>query len=70
MNLDIITLALPIGIVGLIAAFLQYRGVMAQSPGSALMQDLAEEIHKGAMAFLKREYLVVLPFLAAVAQTW
>ena len=67
MNLDIITLALPIGIVGLIAAFLQYRGVMAQSPGSALMQDLAEEIHKGAMAFLKREYLVVLPFLAAVA---
>jgi len=67
MNLDIITLALPIGVVGLVAAFAQHRGVMSLSPGSEKMQALAEEIHKGAMAFLKREYLVVLPFLAVVA---
>ncbi len=67
MNLDIISLALPIGIVGLIAAYMQHRGVMSLSPGSAQMQSLAEEIHTGAMAFLRREYLVVLPFLVVVA---
>jgi len=67
MNLDIVTLALPIGLVGLVAAYLQHRGVMSHSPGSAQMQALADEIHTGAMAFLRREYLVVLPFLAAVA---
>ena len=64
---DILQLALPIGVVGLIAAFLQLRGVMATSPGSTAMQELAEEIHKGAMAFLRREYLVLLPFLLIVA---
>jgi K(+)-stimulated pyrophosphate-energized sodium pump len=64
---DILQLALPIGVVGLIAAYLQLRGVMAHSPGSTAMQDLAEEIHKGAMAFLRREYMVLVPFLAVVA---
>ncbi len=66
MNLDIISLALPIGIVGLLASFLQHRGVMSLAPGSSQMQSLADEIHKGAMAFLRREYLVVLPFLLVV----
>jgi len=64
---DILQLALPIGVVGLFAAYLQFRGVMSFTPGTTAMQDLAEEIHKGAMAFLRREYLVLVPFLAIVA---
>ncbi len=59
--------ALGIGVAGLIACYLTYRGVVRHSPGSQVMQDLAEQIHVGAMAFLKREYTVLLPFLLVVA---
>src|SRR5688500_16474931 len=30
------------------------------------MRDIAEQIHTGAMAFLRREYMVVIPFLLVV----
>src|SRR5688500_20403383 len=30
------------------------------------MRDIAEQIHTGAMAFLRREYMVVIPFLLIV----
>jgi K(+)-stimulated pyrophosphate-energized sodium pump len=59
--------ALGIGVAGLIVCFLTYRAVVSQSPGSQVMQDLGEQIHLGAMAFLKREYMVLLPFLLIVA---
>ena len=67
MHENLTTYALVIGIVGLIACFLTYRGIVRQSPGSQTMQDLAEQIRLGAMAFLKREYSVLLPFLLVVA---
>jgi K(+)-stimulated pyrophosphate-energized sodium pump len=59
--------ALWLGLLGLLVAFVVYRGVARQSPGSTAMQFLAEQIHVGAMAFLRREYLVLLPFLLVVA---
>ncbi len=59
--------ALWVGLAGLVVAFLTYRGIVRQSPGSQVMQDLAEQIHIGAMAFLRREYLVLVPFLFVVA---
>ena len=59
--------ALWLGLAGLVVAFLTYRGVVRQSPGSQIMQDLADQIHIGAMAFLRREYLVLVPFLLIVA---
>ena len=59
--------ALWVGLAGLVVAFLTYRGVVRQSPGSQIMQDLADQIHIGAMAFLRREYLVLVPFLLIVA---
>jgi K(+)-stimulated pyrophosphate-energized sodium pump len=64
---NLTTYAFGIGLVGLIACFLTYRGVVRQSPGSQVMQDLAEQIQLGAMAFLRREYTVLLPFLLIVA---
>lgn len=64
---NLTTYALVIGIVGLIACFLTYQGIVRQSAGSQVMRDLAEQIQLGAMAFLKREYTVLLPFLALVA---
>ena len=59
--------ALWFGLAGVIFAFLTYRGIVRQSPGSAIMRDLADQIHIGAMAFLRREYLVLVPFLLIVA---
>jgi K(+)-stimulated pyrophosphate-energized sodium pump len=59
--------ALGIGVAGLIACYLTYAGIVRNAPGSQAMQDLAEEIRKGAMAFLKREYTVLVPFLLLVA---
>jgi K(+)-stimulated pyrophosphate-energized sodium pump len=56
-----------LGLLGLGLAFLTYRGVVARPTGSAAMTELAEQIHSGAMAFLRAEYRVLLPFVVVVA---
>jgi len=64
---NLTTYALGIGIIGLISCVLTYQGIVRQAAGSQVMRDLAEQIQVGAMAFLKREYTVLLPFLLVVA---
>ncbi|MFM2141048.1 MAG: hypothetical protein RLZZ25_1313, partial [Gemmatimonadota bacterium] len=59
--------ALGIGLVGLVACVLTYLGIVRNSAGSTAMQELAGQIQEGAMAFLKREYTVLVPFLLVVA---
>jgi K(+)-stimulated pyrophosphate-energized sodium pump len=56
-----------LGLVGLLAAFVVYRAVRARPTGNAAMTDLSEQIHAGAMAFLRAEYAILLPFVAVVA---
>jgi len=55
-----------LGIVGLIIAYLIFLYVKKQPNGSKLIQELEEMIHAGAMAFLKKEYSVLLFFIAIV----
>jgi K(+)-stimulated pyrophosphate-energized sodium pump len=55
-----------LGILGLIIAYLIYGYVNKQPNGTPLMQELEGMIHTGAMAFLKREYSVLVFFIAAV----
>ena len=55
-----------LGILGLIVAYIIYLYVKKQPNGTPLMQDLEGMIHAGAMAFLKREYLVLVFFIVAV----
>lgn len=55
------------GAVGLILAWLTYGSVTRQPPGNDVMKELAEAIHAGSMAFLRREYTYLIPFLAVVA---
>ena len=55
------------GLIGLLVAGAIYSYLKKQSPGNETMRDLAEQIHSGAMAFLKREYSVLVPFIAVVA---
>ena len=55
-----------LGILGLIIAWLIYGYVKRQPNGTQVMQELEEMIHDGAMAFLKREYSVLVFFIAIV----
>ncbi len=48
-------------------AFLIYGYVKRQPAGNEMMIDLAEQIHDGAMAFLKREYTFLFFFVIVVA---
>jgi K(+)-stimulated pyrophosphate-energized sodium pump len=60
-------LAPTLGAVGLLIAFVLYRYVVAQPSGSGAMTEIAEAIHTGAMAFLRREYSILVWFIVAVA---
>jgi len=55
-----------LGVVGIIIAFVIYNYIKAQPAGNERMTEIAEEIHKGAMAFLNREYKVLAIFMAVV----
>ena len=55
-----------LGILGLIIAYLIYLYVKKQPNGSPLMQELEGMIHAGAMAFLRKEYSVLVIFIVIV----
>ncbi len=55
-----------LGILSLIIAFFIYLYVKKQPSGTDLMKELEEMIHEGAMAFLKREYSILVIFIGAV----
>lgn len=55
------------GLLGLVAALVIYLYVRRQPAGTELMQELAEQIHVGAMAFLRREYSVLVAFVVVIA---
>jgi K(+)-stimulated pyrophosphate-energized sodium pump len=55
-----------IGILSLIIAWLLYSYVKKQPNGNKLMQEIEGMIHEGAMAFLKREYSILVLFIVAV----
>jgi K(+)-stimulated pyrophosphate-energized sodium pump len=55
-----------LGILSLIVAWLIYGYVKKQPNGNQLMQELEAAIHTGAMAFLKKEYSVLIFFIGAV----
>ena len=60
-----------LGGVGLIVAFIIYRIIMSYSPGSGKVVEIGDEIHKGAMTFMRREYTILFIFAAfVVAAIW
>ncbi len=67
MTDSLTTYALAIGCAGLVATLVTFFALRKQPAGNDTMQGLAGQIQIGAMAFLRREYLVLLPFLAVVA---
>ena len=65
--LDLTSWSWAAGTLGLLAALVVYRYLVSQPSGNAVMSDLADQIHDGAMAFLRREYTVLAGFVAVVA---
>jgi K(+)-stimulated pyrophosphate-energized sodium pump len=61
------TMAAPyLGLAGLLCSLLLYSNIKKGSVGTQEMADIAEAIHEGAMAFLKREYTILLVFVIVV----
>jgi len=60
-------LAPTLGGAGLLLAFLLYLYVAAQPSGTGAMTEIATAIQTGAMAFLRREYLILAWFVVVVA---
>jgi len=56
-----------LGVVGMLAAVLIFGYLAKQPAGNAEMQKLAARIHEGAMAFLRREYIVLAIFVLVVS---
>jgi K(+)-stimulated pyrophosphate-energized sodium pump len=55
-----------LGVAGLLFALSIFFVVLKSSQGNEKMREIASEIHKGAMVFLKREYQIILVFVAVL----
>ncbi|MBT8144055.1 MAG: sodium-translocating pyrophosphatase [Gammaproteobacteria bacterium] len=55
------------GIIGLVSALLIYVMVKRYPAGEGKVADIAEQIHQGAMTFIRREYYLLWAFTLVVA---
>ena len=55
-----------LGVLGLVVAAAIYFTIKARPAGTEKMVEIADAIHDGAMAFLKREYKVLAVFIVVV----
>src|SRR5271170_6550685 len=60
-------IALAVGIIGLLAALLFARGVLASDTGTPEMQAISNAIREGAEAFMKRQYSTIAGIAVALA---
>jgi len=60
-------LIIGIGILALLFGFYNYMKVIKKSLGNKKMQELSTLIHKGAMTFLNKEYIILTVFIVIVA---
>jgi K(+)-stimulated pyrophosphate-energized sodium pump len=56
-----------VGLAGMAFATGLYWSVVLRPTGTARMRDIADQIHNGAMAFLRRQYLILAVFVTVVA---
>lgn len=64
--MDSTLIAPSLGIIGLIIAFFIYVAVKRYPAGEGKVVEIGEEIHLGAMVFIKREYSLLAMFAAVV----
>ncbi len=51
------------GVIGLVVAFILYGMVMKYDEGTDAIKKIGDQIHEGAMVFMKREYKILVIFL-------
>lgn len=68
MSVDLILIGVLVaGLIALLYAFIKATWINKQVVTNAVLKEIGQHIADGAMAFLKREYLTLLPFMAVVA---
>jgi K(+)-stimulated pyrophosphate-energized sodium pump len=55
-----------LGLVGLVVVYLIYSWIKRQPDGTDVMKAISDQIHLGAMAYLKQQYSVLLVFIIVV----
>ncbi len=55
-----------LGVVGIFFALILYFTIKSKDAGNDLMKDIADQIAKGSMVFLKREYSILAIFVIVV----
>ena len=55
-----------LGLIGMIAAFVVYMLVMKYPDGEDKVKKIGDQIHSGALAFMKTEYKYLLVFIAVL----
>ena len=55
-----------VGLAGLVCAFILYLVVKKYPEGDANIKKIGDQIHLGAMVFMKREYTYLIAFLAVI----
>ncbi|MEE8184152.1 MAG: sodium/proton-translocating pyrophosphatase, partial [Acidobacteriota bacterium] len=55
-----------LGILGLGLAGILYRNIVRVPVDSEKMREISDDIHNGAMVFLKREYTILVGFVTVV----
>ena len=68
---ELVKLPPIVGVVGLVVAFILYLIVRRYPEGDANIKKIGDQIHLGAMVFMKREYTFLLGFLVIlIALVW
>ena len=55
------------GVIGLLIAGIILSSIVKKSGGEGRVASIAEQIHKGAMVFMKREFMLIILFAAIIA---
>ncbi len=63
----IVWAVLLVSVLSLVFAAIQAVKVIKKSPGNEKMKEISDLIHKGAMTFLNKEYLILAGFILVVA---
>ncbi|MBR9700027.1 sodium/proton-translocating pyrophosphatase, partial [Candidatus Woesearchaeota archaeon] len=66
MGLAILSAVIVIAVLALLFVFLKFSNIKKADAGTPKMKEIADAVHEGAMAFLFREYRVLLLFVIIV----
>ncbi|MXZ80162.1 MAG: sodium-translocating pyrophosphatase [Gammaproteobacteria bacterium] len=65
--MNVTYLPVLLGAFGLFTAYMVYRMILKYPEGEGKVAEIGEQIHRGAMVFMRREYTYLLIFVAVVS---